>query len=193
MENETRTEQEKLNYIQLALRDKIRIWHRRMDGAVNRAAMPTVDESAPWANLVAMVNLAGGALSLVAPPAAVAWSLPLKILNTASSTTALVYANGAKITNAEAKTRFAQTRSDYLQRITAAADSAEDTPHAKALVKGIFSIVSADEEMNNETAALRMIKDLFEASQVIPTVQLTVDNWVQDHYTIVYQRALDII
>ncbi len=55
-----------------------------------------------------------------------------------------------------------------------------------------LKIVGADKEMDNKRLGLELIKKLFEDSQVIPTKQFTVSKWVDDNYTAVYRRALEI-
>ncbi len=106
------TEQQKLKTIGNALTEKVSLWRQRMDYAVTEAKMATVDEKAPWASVVAMASLTGGALTLAAPPVGAAWSVPLNILNTASKVAALNYTNGAKFTNSQMKDLYEKIRSD---------------------------------------------------------------------------------
>jgi len=186
------TKNEKYEVVRTAFREKVNLWHRRMDRAVEGAEKAIIDEKVPWAKIVAMANLAGGAASLIVPPSAVAWSIPLAILNTASGIAAIPYAGGAKFTNSQMKEIYNNILSGYLQRITHAADNIGKTPHAKALIKGILEIVAADEDMRTKEDGGALIRNLFERSQVIPTERSTVEAWVAKNYTLVYRRTLDV-
>ncbi len=188
----TLTQEEKKDLVSAAFYNKVTLWQGTMTNAINQAERATVDEKTPWANVVAIANLAGGAAALIVPPTAVGWSIPLAILNTASGIVSIPYADGAKFTNHQMKEIYRDIRSKYVTKITLAADAIGATEHARALVQGILEIVAADELMDKKESGLALIKKLFERSQVIPTKQRTAEKWVDDNYTAVYRRALEI-